>query len=106
MSAFLEISSFGKQWKGTTNFKVMPSGNYEFRATITYISVARGTEHEDCTVKIIRNGMNDGNIEIFENGLLQNATHHLVFKAAYQEYEFDNINGTLLVTGNSPPNGW
>lgn len=101
MSAFSEISSFGKEWKGSTNFKVKSSGNYEFRATITYTSVARETEHGNCTVKIIRNGMRDGDIQIFENGLLQDATHHLNFEAKWQKYKFDSQSGTLLVTGSS-----
>lgn len=105
MSAFSEISSFGEEWKETTNFKVMPVGNYVFTAMITYISVRRGTERENCTLQIIRNGMQDGEIIIYANGVLQSETHHLGFTEKWQTYEFDKQNGALVVTGSSDKMG-
>ncbi|WEK31573.1 MAG: hypothetical protein P0Y58_05080 [Candidatus Pseudomonas phytovorans] len=105
MSAFSEISSFGEEWKGTTNFKVMPVGNYVFTAMITYISDRYGTERGNCTVQIIRNGMQDGEIIIYANGALQSESHHLSFIAKWQKYEFDKQDGTLVVTGNSDKMG-
>lgn len=105
MSAFTEIYDFGEEWRKTKNFQVMPTGNFLFAANITYKSLARGTEREDCTVQIIRNGMQDGEINIYANGDLQSETHHLGFSEKWQNYEFDNNDGALVVTGNSPKMG-
>lgn len=105
MSAFSEIYDFGDEWRNTTNFQVMPVGHFLFAAKITYKSMSRGTERADCTVQIIRNGMQDGEINIYANGDLQSETHHLGFSEKWQNYEFDNNDGALVVTGNSPKMG-
>lgn len=105
MSGFTEIYDFGEEWRNTTNFQVMPVGNFLFNAKITYKSKSRGTEREDCTVQIIRNGMQDGEINIYANGVLKSETHHLGFSEKWQKYEFDNNDGALVITGKSPKMG-
>ncbi|MTZ13927.1 hypothetical protein GNE00_09270 [Pseudomonas sp. JL972] len=105
MSAFSEIYDFGQEWRDTENFQVMPTGNYLFSAKITYKSASRGTERADCTVQIIRNGIQDGEINIYANGNLQPDTHHLGFSEKWQRYQFDNNDGALVISGNSPKMG-
>ena len=102
---FDEIYDFGEEWKGTENFNVTPVGNYEFSANVTYDSPTRGVESEGCTVRITRNGIQDGNLDIYARGVLQNETHHLAFSVRWQNYKFDKRNGAFIIEGNSPKMG-
>lgn len=99
-----EIYKFGTEWGDSVNFQVTPVGNYFFSAVINYESRLRGRERENCTVNIIRNGMQDGDISIYANGILQAETHHLGFNS-YQTYKFDKNDGAIVVTGNSSKMG-
>lgn len=98
---FNEIYMFGEEWKGTKNFTVLPVGHFVFCADVTYDSPARGVEVQSCTVKIFRNGMEDGNIEIYAKGNLDNETHHLAYSEKWQQYKFDKRNNALVVEGKS-----
>lgn len=67
--------------------------------------MSRGTEIADCTVLIIRNGIQDADIRIYSNGILQLETHHLGFSEKWQRYEFSKKDNALVVTGSSPKMG-
>ncbi|MNR38817.1 hypothetical protein D3C85_1569520 [compost metagenome] len=101
----MEIYEFGQAWRGTENFQVMPVGNFLFGARITYKSERRGTERENCTVMMVRNGIQDGEINIYEKGILTADTHHLGLNSQYQDYEFDRGDGSFLITGKSKKMG-
>lgn len=105
MKGLMEISEFREEWDGTPNFQVMPVGNLFFRADITYISEKRGEEQGQCSVHIIRNGMQDGNIEIVEGDGFTAEKHHLGLTNKYQKYEFDADDKSLLIKGCSPKMG-
>ncbi len=99
------IDDFGDAWRGSIRFNVTSVGNYEFGAKILYRSNARGFEQQDCGVRIIRNGFQDGFVIIKPRGLLKTRTHHLNFDPAFQEYEYDEEDADLIVTGDSPKMG-
>ncbi|MBY8927866.1 hypothetical protein J1G34_02305 [Pseudomonas sp. Wu6] len=101
MSGLNDVTDFGEAWRGTENFKIMPVGNYVFRANIFYNSVAYGAQKADCTVLIVRNGMQDGDINIYEAGPLKVLTHHLGFKVGRQTYTYDATDDSLLIAGSS-----
>ena len=105
MKNIQEIYEFGQAWRGTENFQVMPVGNFVFGARITYISDKRGTERENCTVMMVRNGIQDGEINIYEKGILTADTHHLGLNSNFQDYEFDRVDESFLITGKSPKMG-
>ena len=105
MQNFDEIYNFGEEWRGTPNFEVSPVGHFTFVANVTYKSKQRGTEREKCTVQIIRNGIQEGTINIFSKGVLQAETHHLGLSARWQTYKFDSNDGALVVSGDSPKMG-
>ncbi|MBD8268373.1 hypothetical protein [Pseudomonas fluorescens] len=105
MTGIMEIYDFGQVWRGKTNFQVMPVGNFLFCASITYTSVKRGTEQENCTVMMVRNGMGDGEVNIYEKGCLTANTHHLGLKHQYQTYKFDRTSNSFVITGNSSKMG-
>lgn len=102
---FHEISAFGEAWEGKPNFRVTPVGNYLFAAQVAYASATRGTEVEDCTVQIFRNGISDGNLEIYSSGILQPETHHLGLSVQWQTVTLDKNNNALIVTGKSAKMG-
>jgi|LNAP01.1.fsa_nt_gb hypothetical protein len=105
MSGILEIYEFGQNWRGTDNFQVMPVGNFLFGARITYISDKRGTERESCTVMMVRNGIQDGEINIYEKGVLTANTHHLGLKSQFQDYIYDKNDGAFVISGASKKMG-
>lgn len=105
MDNFSEIYDFGEHWRDTPNFQVMPVGNFQFTAKVTYTSKIRGTKSAECTILIVRNGMQDGEINIYENGQIRSETHHLSFSAKWQSYAFDSNDGAIIVTGKSPKMG-
>lgn len=105
MSGFDEIESFGKAWRGTSNFKVKDNGDFVFAAEVIYESISRGREVQSCTVQIFRNGASDGNIEIYPKGKLQPDSHHLGFVVKYQKYTFSPKDKALLLAGSSPKMG-
>lgn len=105
MNGLMEISEFREEWDGTPNFQVMPVGNLFFCADITYLSEQRGEEHGQCSVHIIRNGMQDGNIEIVEGDGFTAEKHHLGLVERLQTYTFDTDDKSLFITGKSPKMG-
>ena len=100
-SSFKEIYEFGEAWKASENSRITPVGNYLFTANVVYESARSGIEMQACTVQIYRNGIEDGKIEIYPLGRLQNETHHLGFSEAWQEYRFDRKSAALVISGKS-----
>lgn len=105
MNNFSEIYDFGEHWRDKPNFQVMPVGNFLFTAKVIYKSKVRGIKTAECTTLIVRNGMQDGEINIYENGPNQAETHHLLFSPNWQNYQFDSNDGAIIVTGKSPKMG-
>ena len=105
MTGNLEVYDFGLVWRDTENFKVVAGGNFLFCARVTYTSKKRGVEVENCTVMMVRNGMQDGEINIYERGVLKAETHHLGLKGEYQDYKFDVENASFVIVGKSPKMG-
>lgn len=105
MNGLMEVSEFREEWDGTPNFQVMSAGHLFFCADITYISEKRGEETGQCSVQIIRNGMQDGNINIVEGDGFTSEKHHLGLTAKFQKYEFDTDDKSLVITGSSPKMG-
>ncbi|WP_156890644.1 hypothetical protein [Pseudomonas sp. CF150] len=101
MSGLNDVTDFGEAWRGSKNFKIMPVGNYVFQANIVYNSVKYGMEKANCTVLIVRNGMQDGEINIYEDGPLKVTTHHLGLKVGPQTCDHDSSDDSLLITGQS-----
>lgn len=101
MKGLMEISDFREEWDGTPEFQVMPVGNLFFCADIIYVSDKYGNERGRSSVLIVRNGMQDGNIEIVEAGPFTADTHHLGLKEKHQKYTFDPYDKALVITGKS-----
>jgi len=105
MSGFNEMSAFGDHWRYSENFNHEPVGNYLFRALINYTSIKHGVILQECTVRFIRNGYQDGQIDIFDNGNLQSEEHHLTFNEKWQKYTFEEQSGTFEISSSSPKMG-
>ncbi|WLP94348.1 hypothetical protein [Psychrobacter sp. M13] len=105
MNNFLAINEFLNEWRNTINFKVEPVGHLFFSARVTYDSIKYGVQRENCTVRVHRNGINDGDIEIFECGDFQSKSHHLGFTDNWQDYSYDKIDGSIIVDGKSEKMG-
>lgn len=105
MTGAMQVYDFGKVWRDTDNFTVMPKGNYLFNANIVYTSERRGTEKETCTVMMIRHGRQDGEINIYENGILTAETHHLGLNHKFQDYKFNEKDESFTITGKSSKMG-
>ncbi|HDY8086521.1 hypothetical protein F6X00_10845 [Vibrio vulnificus] len=79
-------------------------GHCEFQAFVEYKSqVINATELT--TVKFIRNGYNDGDIQLTESGDLTAEDFHLDLSTRYQTYSFNAVEQSLNVLGNSPKMG-
>lgn len=77
-------------------------GNVRFEALVDYISPARRTK-VITQVKITRNGICDGDIDIDESDDLIVSDYHLGLKTQFQTYSFND--GSLLINGTSPKMG-
>lgn len=79
-------------------------GHCEFQARVEYkSSVINATEVT--TVKFIRNGYNDGGIQLNEAGCLTANDFHLDFSTNYQSYMFDKDDQSLNISGSSKKMG-
>ncbi|MGC0119928.1 hypothetical protein [Pseudoalteromonas piscicida] len=79
-------------------------GNCTFTAIIDYQSPAI-SDKATTEVKIIRNGYNDGEINLSEGGPLTVENYHLDFTIDYQVYSYNSNSKELEVTGKSPKMG-
>lgn len=79
-------------------------GNCRFIAAVTYASPLRNIESSS-SVRFIRNGYEDGKVEIGEQPEMTAEDYHLDLSAKWQEYYFNKASGALVVTGNSPKMG-
>ena len=79
-------------------------GNLTFEAEIEYNFMDRKLKSRTI-VRIIRNGYDDGKISLSENDELNVNFLHLDFTPQYQEYEFDDTDNSLNITGSSPKMG-
>jgi hypothetical protein len=75
-------------------------GHCEFRGLVEYTSNVINAS-EITIIKLIRNGYNDGDIQITENGDLNYENFHLDFTTNYQNYTFNTADNSLVVSGNS-----
>jgi len=76
-------------------------GNLTFEAKVEYKYMKKKLT-SITTVKIIRNGYDDGKISLRENDELNVNFLHLDFTPQYQDYEFDDVDNSLNITGSSP----
>lgn len=83
------------------NLKKDQFGNLHFEAFVEYQSNIKNTS-EITSVTIIRNGYQDGQIKLDEEGDLNSDDFHLDFDIKYQSYRFSKENNSLLISGNSP----
>lgn len=97
-----EIYKFVEYWRNQDNddFKVADTGNCSFKADVLYKYGGREIDQQT-SVTIIRNGYSDGKISIDEVGVLSSAIFHLDFYPNYQDYEYDKVENSLVVKGNS-----
>lgn len=79
-------------------------GNCRFSAKVTYTSPLKNIE-SSTSVRFIRNGYEDGKVEIGEQLEMAAEDYHLDLSAKWQEYKFNKASGDLVVTGNSPKMG-
>lgn len=75
-------------------------GHCKFRGFVEYTSKIINAS-EITIIKLIRNGYNDGGIQIKENGDLNSEYFHLDFTTNYQNYTFNTTDNSLVVSGNS-----
>lgn len=81
-----------------------PVGNCKFNAVIDYEAPNKSIVITT-KVKFIRNGYDDGKIEIGEQVGFQPEDYHLDVTAKWQDYSFSESNGKLTVNGSSPKMG-
>ena len=105
MQGLQQIYEFMQEWREIENFHVLPNGNLQFSALITYSSPKYGTQTTASLIMVDRTGKSDGNINILDNGPLNSDTHHLGFSERFQSYEFDKSTGALVISGDSPKMG-
>lgn len=77
-----------------------PFGHCEFSALVEYSSSVRNAT-DITTVKFIRNGYDDGKIQLTEGDELNTDNFHMDFTPDHQVYVFDSKERTLVVTGRS-----
>ncbi|WP_116138075.1 hypothetical protein [Trinickia diaoshuihuensis] len=104
MSAHKELYDFVEFWHGKEGFEVHPNGNCEFLGQVTF-EAANETEADTTTVRLIRNGYNDGKVSLAETDVLSAARFHLDFSPDYQAYEFRSADGALVISGKSSKMG-
>ncbi|MBW3140071.1 hypothetical protein KUV56_11180 [Ferrimonas balearica] len=75
-------------------------GHCTFEGMIEYTSKACRV-NSTSTVRILRNGYNDGEINIHENETLNIENYHLDFNTDYQDYIYSIETNELKVFGNS-----
>ena len=71
-----------------------------FLANVAFHS-PKGTAVERTNVRVIMNGLDEGQIDIDERGDLMVNQFHLKFLPNFQSFIFDEDNGTLVVEGSS-----
>ena len=79
-------------------------GNCTFNAKVDYESPSNSVL-TTTRVRFVRNGYDDGKVEIAENEELQPESYHLDVTAKWQDYRFDLSSGKLIVVGSSPKMG-
>jgi roadblock/LC7 domain-containing protein len=72
----------------------------DFRILVEYKSSLRNVT-EITTATFIRNGYNDGEIKLAENGELNSDNYHMDFTPSYQVYAFNSEECALIITGSS-----
>ncbi|WP_345875000.1 hypothetical protein [Shewanella algae] len=86
------------------NIETDQYGNLLFYAFVEYQSPARNAS-EITSVKIFRNGYQDGQISLGETGDFVAEDYHLDFTTQYQQYSFYEEDKKLIVLGKSPKMG-
>lgn len=76
-------------------------GNCEFKAFIEYRSKVKNMG-SITTVKIIRNGYEEGKIQLEENDELNIDDFHLDFVTQFQKYQYNKSSKKFTITGSSP----
>ena len=97
MESTLAITSFISE----NNLSTDSFGHCEFNGIVHYKS-NRKKSVEMTKIKFFRNGYNDGDIQITENGELTSDYFHLDFSTKFQNYTYDNNDKLLIISGNSP----
>ncbi len=96
-----QLKSFVDFWRGKEGFEVHPTGNCEFRGRVAYAS-ANGTAIDTTTIRLIRNGYDDGKVSLVETDHLSAERFHLDFSPDFQHYEFRVSDGAFVISGKSP----
>ncbi|QTB53551.1 hypothetical protein J3C54_30810 [Burkholderia pseudomallei] len=104
MSAHKELHNFVDFWHGKEGFEVQPNGNCEFPGQVTF-EAANATVSDTTTVRLIRNGYDDGKVSLVETDSLSVARFHLDFSPDFQAYEFRASDGAFVISGTSPKMG-
>jgi len=96
MESVLAVTDFVNEHKLTKD----SFGHCEFRGFVEYTSCLRNT-FEITTIKFVRNGYNDGDIQLTESGELNSDDFHLDFSTDYQKYAFNTADSSLVISGSS-----
>ncbi|MER9592969.1 hypothetical protein NKI94_30110 [Mesorhizobium australicum] len=102
---FDAIGDFTSRWRETEPFgTTWPERNF-FSANTTYNSKGR-TAVDSCLVRLETTaGYSDGSVRLYDNERFSSEMYHLDFSVRYQRYEFDQVTGALVISGNSSKMG-
>lgn len=96
MQNLINLTSFFSE----NNLEPDDYGNYKFNGKIEYFSNIKNVV-EFSEIKIIMAGYNGGKVSIDEAGELNVEDFHLDFEDRFQQYNYDNVNKKLVVSGKS-----
>ncbi|MBV7598044.1 hypothetical protein [Aeromonas sp. sia0103] len=85
--------------------KIGDFGNCKFLGSVIYHSDTQPLTVEKTIIKIIRNGIEDGEISLNETDKMTSENFHLVFSNKYQDYFYDMKNNNLVISGKSSKMG-
>lgn len=104
-----ELSKFRSFWRGSPDYPkdnlFNDSVRYPVDVTYTWENGRSEIEFSSEFRAIVGAGLSDGNIDIADITKVRIEEFHLSFKPAFQEYEYDRSDHSLLVSGESTKMG-
>ncbi|MFY4695253.1 hypothetical protein [Burkholderia glumae] len=104
MNAYSELKDFVEFWRSANDFEVHANGNCDFPGRVAYKTIFE-TVVDTTTVRLIRNGYNDGKVHLDETDILSAVRFHLDFSPDFQGYQFRKSDGAFVISGESEKMG-